>query len=193
MSAQALADRCAELGLPSLKRQAITNLENSRRGMVTVEELLVLAAALDAPPLELLRPSADDELAVTPDLAVDAERLVLWFAGELPARGLPTVGFGREAAAIRWYRAAHDAHQSAKDADRSARLARKDGEDGEAEQHAQERDRHLQTLAGVADSLIEAGMRPPSINPGWARMMIRRGWLRNPDRIPIEDGDDGQS
>lgn len=192
MSAQALADRCAELGMPGLKRQAITNLENGRRGMVTVEELLVLAAALDVPPLDLLMSADGADLAVTPDLVVGPERLVLWFAGELPAVGLPTVGFGREATAVRSYRAAYDAHTAAKDADRNARFARKDGETEEAERFEQERERQLQTLAGLADSLIEAGLRPPTINPGWARMMIRRGWFRNPDRVPIEDGDDGE-
>lgn len=190
LSVRKLAEECERLGMPKLNQSVITNIEVvGRRQDIGVHELLVLAHALDVSPLVLLMPDGDAELAVTSDLRVNAERLVLWFAGELPAAGLPTVGFGREAAAIRWYRAAYDAHSAAKDADRNARFARKDGEDEEAERFDQECDRHLQSLAGIADSLIEAGMRPPMINPGWARMMIRHGWLRNPDRIPIEDDD----
>lgn len=192
LSAQALTDRCAELGMPGLKRQAITNLENGRRGMVTVDELLVLAQALDAPPLALLRPEAGDDLAVTPEITVDANRLVLWFMGERTPAGLPTVGFNREAQPIRWYRAAYDAESAAKDADRRARFARKDGEDEEAKRFEGERDEHLRTLADVVDSLIEAGLRPPTINQGWARMMIRRGNFRNPEQVPLEDDDDGE-
>lgn len=55
MSAQKLADRCAELGAP-IPRTVLSNLENGRRGNVTVAEMLVLAAALDVPPATLVFP-----------------------------------------------------------------------------------------------------------------------------------------
>lgn len=55
VSAQKLADRCAELGAP-IPRTVLSNLENGRRGNVTVAELLVLAAALDVPPATLVFP-----------------------------------------------------------------------------------------------------------------------------------------
>jgi transcriptional regulator with XRE-family HTH domain len=55
MSAQRLSDRCAELGAP-IPRTVLSNLENGRRGNVTVAELLVLAAALDVPPATLAFP-----------------------------------------------------------------------------------------------------------------------------------------
>ena len=56
MSGQELADRCAELGITSLPRSVIANLENGRREVVTVAEVLVLAAALDVPPAVLAFP-----------------------------------------------------------------------------------------------------------------------------------------
>lgn len=55
MSAQRLSDRCAELGAP-IPRTVLSNLENGRRGNVTVAEMLVLAAALDVPPATLVFP-----------------------------------------------------------------------------------------------------------------------------------------
>lgn len=56
MSAQQLADRCAELGVDSLPRTVISNLETGRRGNVTVAEVLVLAEALSVPPAALMFP-----------------------------------------------------------------------------------------------------------------------------------------
>lgn len=56
LSAQQLADRCAELGVDSLPRTVIANLENGRRGNVTVAELLVLAEALSVPAAALVFP-----------------------------------------------------------------------------------------------------------------------------------------
>ncbi|WP_232499631.1 helix-turn-helix domain-containing protein [Agromyces humatus] len=55
MSAQALADRTAELG-HEIKRSVIANLESGRRDFVSVADLLVLAKALDVPPMALLIP-----------------------------------------------------------------------------------------------------------------------------------------
>jgi transcriptional regulator with XRE-family HTH domain len=56
MSAQALADRCAELGCATLPRSVIANFENGRRTGIDFAEVLVLAAALDVPPAVLAFP-----------------------------------------------------------------------------------------------------------------------------------------
>lgn len=55
LSAQDLADECAELGYP-IARQVITNLEIGRRDTVTVAELIVLGNALGVPPSLLVFP-----------------------------------------------------------------------------------------------------------------------------------------
>jgi 8-oxo-dGTP diphosphatase len=65
MSAQQLADRCAELGAP-MHRSVIANLENGRRPSVSVAELLVLARALDVPPLRFLVPLENDTVELLP-------------------------------------------------------------------------------------------------------------------------------
>jgi transcriptional regulator with XRE-family HTH domain len=73
ISAQELADRVTEAG-GKLSRQAISKIENGDRG-ISVAELLVLARALEVPPLLLLYP--------------DAERwhAAKWFTGEAPLPG----------------------------------------------------------------------------------------------------------
>lgn len=56
ISAQRLADRCAELGMPDITRAVIAKLEFGRRQSVSTAELAVLAAALGIPPIVLLFP-----------------------------------------------------------------------------------------------------------------------------------------
>lgn len=53
MSAQDLADRCAELGAP-MQRSVIANFESGRRSSIGVSEVFVLAAALKIPPVWLI-------------------------------------------------------------------------------------------------------------------------------------------
>src|SRR5262245_78609 len=55
MSANELSRRTAELG-SEVPRSVIANLETGRRESISVDELLILGAALDVPPLLLLTP-----------------------------------------------------------------------------------------------------------------------------------------
>jgi transcriptional regulator with XRE-family HTH domain len=54
-SAQDVADRTAELGYP-ISRTQIANYESGRKKNLDIAELLILAAALDVPPLVLIYP-----------------------------------------------------------------------------------------------------------------------------------------
>jgi transcriptional regulator with XRE-family HTH domain len=56
MSAQQLAERCAELGMPEFTRPVLVKLEHGRREAVSTTELAVLAAALGTAPILLLYP-----------------------------------------------------------------------------------------------------------------------------------------
>ncbi|MFE3378670.1 helix-turn-helix domain-containing protein [Streptomyces anulatus] len=56
MSAQQLSDACGQLGM-ALPRTVISNIENNRRGNVTVAEVAVLAAALGVAPTALVYPA----------------------------------------------------------------------------------------------------------------------------------------
>lgn len=57
MSAQALADACAAFNFP-IGRGTIAKLENGGRESIGVHELVVIAAALGVPPVDLLFPGA---------------------------------------------------------------------------------------------------------------------------------------
>lgn len=71
LSGRELGERCAQLGFP-IHRSVIANLENGRRPVVSVAELLVLAAALDdVPPLRLLAPLDNGGVEVLPDQHVE--------------------------------------------------------------------------------------------------------------------------
>jgi hypothetical protein len=56
MSAQQLAERCAEFGMPEITRPVLVKLEHGRREAVSTAELAVLAAALGTAPILLLYP-----------------------------------------------------------------------------------------------------------------------------------------
>jgi len=55
-SQDALAERVAMAGMPSLDRQKISKAERGYRATFSVDELVALAAALDVRPEELLTP-----------------------------------------------------------------------------------------------------------------------------------------
>jgi len=83
ISAQQLSDRTRQLG-HHVPRSVITNLENHRRDAVSVAELLVLAAALDVPPV-LLVAAVGHEASVTilPDVGETTWRARGWILGAL--------------------------------------------------------------------------------------------------------------
>jgi transcriptional regulator with XRE-family HTH domain len=61
MTAQELADATARLGHP-ITRSQIANYESGRKQSLDVAELLIIAAALDIAPLELLFPGEPDQV-----------------------------------------------------------------------------------------------------------------------------------
>ncbi|WP_278262734.1 helix-turn-helix transcriptional regulator [Nocardia sp. AG03] len=83
ITAAKLSERTKQLGFP-IHRTAITKIENgSRSGKMDVSELIVLAAALGVPPVQLLYPQMPDgpteALPGVESLSSDA---MLWFSGE---------------------------------------------------------------------------------------------------------------
>lgn len=86
MSAQQLADACEKLGAP-MPRTVISNLENGRRGAVTVAEVMVLAAALGVPPAALVFPVGHvDEVEHLPEQTAPPLVALDWWNGE-PSTG----------------------------------------------------------------------------------------------------------
>lgn len=82
MSAQQLSDACAELG-GDLPRTVISNIENGRRGNVSVADTALLAAALGVPPAALVYPVGyEDEVEYLPGRTVSPLQAVDWWHGE---------------------------------------------------------------------------------------------------------------
>lgn len=87
MSAQQLADRCAQLGMP-IARSVLANLESGRRTSITLPEILILARALGVSPLTLCIPvGAVDTYLPTPGEQLDPWDAAKWFTGEAPFPG----------------------------------------------------------------------------------------------------------
>lgn len=89
LSGSDLARRCADRGAPELTAAIIRNIENGRRQggrrrrMITVDELVALAYALDASPAHLLTPT-ERGLPVTGTTSATERDARLWLRGEEP-------------------------------------------------------------------------------------------------------------
>lgn len=91
ISAQALADRVTELGLP-MSRSTIADIENGRRKYITVAELLGIANALNAAPAMLVFPGPYTNFEMvdglpngplgTPMAMAYKSEAIKWFCGE---------------------------------------------------------------------------------------------------------------
>lgn len=85
-----LATECERLGAPQLSLSALANIERGqtseskrRRRDVSVDELMVLAKALDVAPLLLLFPvGAEDAIEYLPGQVVSPWDAAKWFSGE---------------------------------------------------------------------------------------------------------------
>ncbi|HEX6579230.1 MAG TPA: helix-turn-helix transcriptional regulator [Jiangellaceae bacterium] len=82
ISAQELSNRCAKLGWP-IKRSVLSNLESGYRETITVPELLIIAAALEVPPLLLMLPAGYAErVEILPGRVVETMEALRWIVAE---------------------------------------------------------------------------------------------------------------
>lgn len=82
MSAQQLADRCAEIGMP-IQRSVLANLESGRRAAVGVAELLVIARALHIPAIALICPFGfEEQMEFLPGVYEDPLDVANWICGQ---------------------------------------------------------------------------------------------------------------
>jgi len=105
MSAQKVADACTALGVP-IERSVLAGLENRRRSIVTVAEVIALARVLDVSPLSLIFPVGSVEsVEVLPGVQTDPFTAAQWFAGEKPFPGDPAPSADQHPEALSLYRA----------------------------------------------------------------------------------------
>jgi transcriptional regulator with XRE-family HTH domain len=172
MTAQALADRCGELGLP-LDRAVIAKLEKGHRQSITVAELLVLAKALGVPPIELVFPVGYAERTeVLPGQVIDTWQAVAWFTAELGEKPTTAVvlfrSYGRYLSRLRGLRMdAHTARKSAElagsEEERQAHRLRADA----ADEHAREVERWIVENRA---HMHARGYTPPELPPDLAHL-----------------------
>lgn len=80
-SAQWLSDRCADLGYP-IGRATISEIEVGRRKSVSVPELIVLAAALNTSPVNLVYPGPyQNAVEILPARKAGEFNAAQWFSG----------------------------------------------------------------------------------------------------------------
>jgi transcriptional regulator with XRE-family HTH domain len=112
LNREQLAERCAKLGYPALTAPALANIETGRRDKagrrrrdVTVDELVVLAAALRVPPLLLMFPIGEAQrVEVLPGRRNTGWDAAKWFIGELPESVAEYEEWARSAAALSRHR-----------------------------------------------------------------------------------------
>jgi len=90
LSAQQVSDACAKAGL-EISRSTLADLENGRRENITVTELLMLAAVLDVPPVQLMLPvlRGENTAEILPELSAPVWDAALWIRGEAKLRPHP--------------------------------------------------------------------------------------------------------
>ena len=170
MSAQQLAERCAELGLPEITRPVLVKLEHGRREAVSTAELAILAAALDTAPILLLYPvGLADSAEYLPGKTAPPWDAARWWADEASLAPDLAIGPAYRRSAGSLFRD-HQRLLSELPANvtRADYLAAAAGQHGGAKA-AREQERMLaltvRTLRDIRLGIRELGLEPPELPP----------------------------
>ena len=169
MSAQDLADACADLGHP-IPRNVIANMESGRRSTLPLVDVLVLAAALRTPPVLLIYPLGylEDVQKLPLENPVSTWEALRWFTGETGD------SLGLKNPMLRNFRA-HEHHQSAaltaqREADQASWQARtantaakREDAQRDADYYADKAAHHLRRLHTARAFIQEDGGTPPPL------------------------------
>lgn len=97
LTAAELSGACAALGM-EVPSRTITNWETGKRATIAVTDLLVVAEALNVPPISLLFPlGQDDRVEVLPGRDAAMWDAVAWFTDEAHLDQAPALGSARAA------------------------------------------------------------------------------------------------
>ncbi|MFL9654842.1 helix-turn-helix domain-containing protein [Streptomyces sp. PB17] len=169
-SAQDLADKCEEIGHP-IPRNVIANMESGRRSNLPLVDVMVLAEALNTPPICLLYPVGyvEDVQRLPLQHPTTSLNALRWFTGEETA-------LGADDDMLRYFRAHHTAQEqmrraqqdeeharyqakTANNADRKAEALRAQAQAAVAAEKAKTR------LHRVRAFIEEEGVTPPYLWP----------------------------
>lgn len=197
-SARELSDRLRAAGLDGWDRQIVANLENGRRGSVSVSELLVLAYVLAVPPVMLILPlGREDSVRITPKVTVHPHLALKWIEGDEPPMtsdrlGIDVATWNRNSWPLAAWRNLSETQEVAARACYEARAAEKLGRGGV--RAARERRRAaLEDWLQALTRLHEMGQRGlPAYGNQWRRDVEASG-LRWPDWMPPTVDDEEES
>jgi hypothetical protein len=184
MSVKQLADRVEALG-GDLSRVTITKIENGWRG-ISVDEALLLAAALNVPPPVLFFPfESGTKVAVTPKSVIHPDLAWRWLAGDDPLASTERWTIGavewREGQAD-WERAAlpldlYRTHREVFDVAARVELridsARRYGTEADVRKAESRFEESLVPLARVRRKMELEGIKPPKVESRWAPQLRR--------------------
>ncbi|MFE7352519.1 transcriptional regulator [Streptomyces sp. NPDC057543] len=189
-SAQDLADKCEEMGHP-IPRNVIANMESRRRSNLPLVDVMVLAQALNTPPICLIYPVGyvDDVQRLPLQDSASPLNALRWFTGE-------ETELGANDDMLRYFRAHHAAQerlqnarrdeeyarylaQTAPNADRKAEALRSQARAAEAADGAASRLRRVRAF------IEEEGVTPPFLWPDVAAAIDSSG--SDPDTTEEND------
>jgi transcriptional regulator with XRE-family HTH domain len=185
LSAQQLSDKTRDLGF-HVPRSVIANLETNRRDTIGVAEILILAAALDVPPIQLITPvGLKEKLGTLPGLSLSAWEARGWIIGAiLPryhSRSLTNWQDGRRAIVLYdIHRLLVREHQQIET--RISKLAAQ-SPDGASGDNLVERSTSEQIRSVLSDALDELAM---SLNRISAHRELIRSEGMLPPELPLE-------
>lgn len=196
---QALADAMDELGHP-INRVTIAKIEDgkTRATNVTVEELLVFAAALDMPPSLLLLPlGTEDRVAITPTLSVHPDAAMQWFEGEEPLL-VWDEDKGRFVQRHRqaWLKATEPLHlhqrfrqtiEDLVDREHDVKTAELVGDDKQLHTTRERRVEALEAVGEVCKEMAERDMRPPAMRADWVTTLHGLGFTAGVRPLPEKE------
>lgn len=166
---QHLAERIAEHG-GHLDRGTVAKIESATRG-VSLDEWLILAAALNVPPPLLLVPlGSEDAVALTPNSHVHPHLAVEWLCGEdaLTSTDRKVIAPGewrRGAEPLALYRQLRPIQAEKAQLEGAVRRAEAVGDAEQARHARQDYADVLEQLHGHVLKLREAGLAPPGMSP----------------------------
>jgi transcriptional regulator with XRE-family HTH domain len=217
-SAQELARRCAEAGMPNLDRSVLSNLENGRRTSLRLDEVLTLAWVLGVPPVMLMVPlGSADEVAITPTVTVHPGLAMRWLTGDeqAPTSDRRIAGhvnhevYTEAVRPIALYERLTDAQELLSRSEQRRENARTnngqrnppaslDGLDREDAARIRAADLQwkgaLAALATVLNHMVAVGVRPPAIWRPRLEAMKSAGLLlqRAVQEVPALEGEDAE-
>ncbi|MGI8615292.1 MAG: helix-turn-helix domain-containing protein [Actinomycetota bacterium] len=179
LTVEQLAERVTALG-GRMGRVTLTKLENGGRG-VSLDEALLLAAALNVPPaLLFFGLEHEPRVAVVPKSVIHPDLAAQWLAGTGPLASTERLAMGtgewyEAAASLRLYSRLHEAQDAAHKADSAIRAAEYVGDQVEIQKARKRFADRLRDLGTVLRTMRDAGLRPPKMGPEWTQMMTELG------------------